>query len=200
MGIESETMRAVLENWKDVLTRRRALVITPFAFAGLYALSSRKPPAGPPAGDVTIVDFNDRGEKLGTAKRANIVRADAEWRKTLTVDQFYVTRRGSTDTPFTGSYYRMHDAGLFRCVCCATALFSSNTKFDSGTGWPSFWAALAEENIRTLKDTSMLMERVEVRCALCDAHLGHLFDDGPPPTGLRYCLNESSLRFVARPA
>jgi peptide-methionine (R)-S-oxide reductase len=192
-------MRAVLETLKELLTRRRVLLITPFAFVGLYALSSRKQqPANSPAGDVTIVEFDDRGEKLGAVKRARVVRSDAEWRKTLDNNQFYVTRRGSTDTPFTGSYYKTHDAGLFRCICCAAALFSSDTKFDSGTGWRSFWAPLAEENIRTLKDTSMFMERTEVRCTLCDAHLGHVFDDGPQPTGLRYCLNESSLRFVER--
>jgi peptide-methionine (R)-S-oxide reductase len=188
----------VLENLKDLLSRRRALVIAPFAFAGLYALTSRKEPVHQAAGDADIVEFNDRGEKLGTVRRARIVRSDAEWRKTLTNGQFYVTRRGSTDTPYTGSYYQLHDAGLFRCVCCATALFSSETKFDSGTGWPSFWDVVARENIRELKDTSLLMERVEVRCALCDAHIGHVFDDGPPPTGLRYCLNESSLHFAPR--
>jgi peptide-methionine (R)-S-oxide reductase len=92
----------------------------------------------------------------------------------------------------------MHEAGLYRCICCGNALFSSDTKFDSGTGWPSFWAPLAEENIRTRKDTSMFLDRVAVRCTLCDAHQGHVFDDGPAPTNLRYCINESSLRFVAR--
>jgi len=190
----------VFENLRELITRRRALVITPFAFAGLYALTSRREATRlTPAGDVTIADFNDRGEKAGEVRRARIVRSDAEWRKTLTNGQFYVTRRGSTDTPYTGTYYRLHEIGLFRCVCCATALFSSETKFDSGTGWPSFWDVVAQENIRTLKDSSFMMERTEVRCALCDAHIGHVFDDGPPPTGLRYCLNESSLRFVARP-
>jgi peptide-methionine (R)-S-oxide reductase len=187
-----------LDDLKKSLTRRRALLITPFAFAGLYALTSRKEPENRAPGEVDIADFDDRGEKIGVEHRARIVRPDSEWRKSLTAEQFYVARRGSTDTPYTGTYYQMHDEGLFHCVCCATPLYSSKTKFDSGTGWPSFWAPLADQNIRTLKDTSMFMERVEVRCALCDAHLGHLFDDGPPPTGMRYCLNESSLHFVAK--
>jgi peptide-methionine (R)-S-oxide reductase len=194
----------VFENFaaktKDLLSRRRVLLITPVAFGGLYALFSRRETAATSIGDVTIAEFNDRGEKTGEVRRAHLLRSDAEWRKVLTNDQFYVARRGSTDTPFTGTYYKQHGAGIFHCICCAISLFSSETKFDSGTGWPSFWAPLAEQNIRRLKDTTFGMERVEVRCALCDAHLGHVFDDGPPPTGERFCLNESSLRFLARPA
>ncbi len=186
-----------LESVKDALTRRRALLITPFAFAGLYALTSRRESVNASAGDVEIAEFDNSGRKTGVAKRAKLIRSDSEWRKTLTNAQFYVARRASTDTPYTGTYYKLHESGVFRCVCCAIALFSSETKFDSGTGWPSFTAPLAEQNIRKLSDSSMFMERTEVRCALCDAHLGHVFDDGPPPTGMRYCLNESSLQFVA---
>jgi peptide-methionine (R)-S-oxide reductase len=124
------------------------------------------------------------------------VRSDGDWRRQLTTGQYWSTRRGSTDTPFTGTYYQLETMGLFRCVCCGNALFGSSAKFDSGTGWPSFSAPVAVENIRTQSDNSLSIERVEVLCRLCDAHLGHVFDDGPPPTGLRYCINESALRFV----
>jgi peptide-methionine (R)-S-oxide reductase len=192
-------MEAVLDKLKEQITRRRALILTPFAFAGLIAISSRKGSSGEKTdanGDVTVVPFSDAGEKQAAVRLKRVVRTEAEWRKLLTAQQFYVTRKESTDTPFTGTYYRMHDRGLFRCVCCGTGLFLSGTKFDSGTGWPSFWAPAAEENIRTRHDTSMFMDRVAVECTLCGAHLGHLFDDGPPPTNLRYCINESSLRFV----
>lgn len=142
------------------------------------------------------MEFDDSGQKRGLARVKPLVRSDAEWRKLLTSEQFYVTRRQNTDTPYTGTYYQLHEAGLFRCVGCGTPLFSSETKFDSGTGWPSFWAPVAEENIRSRTDTSMFMKRVEVACVRCGAHLGHVFDDGPPPTHLRYCINESSLRFI----
>ena len=148
--------------------------------------------------EVTIIQFNDAGEKEGAARLKKVARPDSEWKAVLTPEQFYVTRKESTDPPFTGSYYKLHAAGLFRCVCCGTALFASDTKFDSGTGWPSFWSPIAGENVSTHSDTSPFMERTEVSCALCGAHLGHLFDDGPPPTNLRYCINESSLRFVSR--
>jgi len=184
----------------DILTRRRALWITPFAFAGLVALSSRKSEHADDsaAADVTIADFDDAGKPTGVAQLKRIVHTDGEWRKQLSADQFYVTRKGSTDLPFSGTYYRRHEPGVFRCVCCGTALFSSDAKFDSGTGWPSFWAPIAPENIRRHEDRSLFLERVEVVCTRCGAHLGHVFDDGPEPTHLRYCINESSLRFVPR--
>ena len=193
----------MLRSLQNEITRRRALLIAPLAFAGLLAVSSRKgrdaeASAGDSNGEVAIVEFDDAGERKGTVRLKKVVHSDSEWRRQLSNEQFYVTRRANTDTPFTGTYYQLHKSGLFRCICCGTALFSSETKFDSGTGWPSFWAPLAEENIRTRKDLSLLLERVEVRCTRCDAHLGHLFDDGPPPTGLRYCMNESSLHFVER--
>ena len=183
-------------NWKEILTRRRALVITPFAFAGLYAVSSRKEKVSAVAEDVTIVPFGDDGRALAASLVKRIVRTDAEWRSILTPNQFYVTRRESTDAPYTGTFYKSHERGLFRCVCCSNAVFGSDAKFDSGTGWPSFWEPVAAQNVATRKDTSLMMERVEVHCTLCLAHLGHVFDDGPAPTGLRYCINESSLRFV----
>jgi peptide-methionine (R)-S-oxide reductase len=196
-------MRLVLEALKQAITRRRALLITPFAFAGLVAISSRK---GRDSGDsvsandsnseVVIVPFTDAGERLAPVTVKKLVRPDAQWRKLLDSEQYYVTRRQGTDTAFTGTYYQLHDPGLFRCICCGNALFSSDAKFDSGTGWPSFSSAVAEENIRTHKDMSLFLERVEVACTRCDAHLGHVFTDGPEPTYLRFCINESSLTFV----
>ena len=183
----------------EVVSRRRALVITPLALGGAAAVLSQigRSRAGDGENlEVTIVEFDDHGRKLGPAVRKMVVRSDGDWRRQLTPGQYWSARRGSTDTPFTGTYYNLETAGLFRCVCCGSALFSSSTKFDSGTGWPSFSAPVAAENIRTQSDTSLSVERVEVLCRLCDAHLGHVFEDGPPPTGLRYCINESALRFV----
>ncbi len=146
--------------------------------------------------EVSIVEFNDAGEKTGLVSLKKVAHTEAEWRKLLTLQQFYVTRKGSSDLPYFGNYFKLRDAGIYRCVCCGTAVFSSAAKFDSKSGFPCFSAPIAEENIRTFVDLAEEPKRIDVLCKRCDAHLGYEYNDGPEPTQLRYAMNQSSLKFV----
>lgn len=149
-----------------------------------------------PRADIPIVTFSDAGKRIGLVHVPKVRKSDAEWRKQLTPAAFHITREGGTEQPFTGAYWNLHEQGFFRCICCDTALFSTGTKFDSGTGWPSFYDVMADENIAEGNTRRPGEVDSDLACALCDAHLGDVFSDGPPPTGLRYCIDSPALRFV----
>jgi peptide-methionine (R)-S-oxide reductase len=186
------------------LGRRAFLLTSATAVAGAALWSLRKPSvleaAAPAAhgtpGEVTIVEFSDDGKRLKKERVPKVVKTEAEWQQKLSPAAFTITRHAGTELSFSGQYWNLHDKGLYRCICCDNALFKSDTKFESGTGWPSFWAPIASENVREERDMSLGVPRTAVNCTLCDAHLGHVFEDGPPPTGLRYCMNSASLKFV----
>jgi len=187
----------------DLKTTRRSLLLSGSAVLGGLVLWSRfgshpveADTTMPTPGMVTIVTFGDDGKKIATVQMPKVIKTDAEWRKQLPSGSYQIARHADTEMAFTGATWNLHEKGLFRCICCDTALFRSETKFDSGTGWPSFWAPIAKENVVEKHDLSFGMDRTEVKCRLCDAHLGHVFNDGPPPTGLRYCMNSASMRFV----
>jgi peptide-methionine (R)-S-oxide reductase len=185
------------------LTRRAFLITSASACGALAIWSLQSPSAASAAGSgtktpgmVTIIEFGANGKKTGKEQLARVVKTDAEWQKLLSPISYQVARQAGTERPYTGDTWNLHEKGLFRCVCCNTAVFSSETKFESGTVWPSFWEPIAKENVVETTDRSLGMERTAVSCRLCDAHLGHVFDDGPQPTGLRYCMNSASMHFA----
>jgi len=178
---------------------RRAVLIQGLAAAMSGACLSRWSLAAASDGSTVVIEnFAASGKSTGIVTLAKVVKSDADWRSQLPPLAYQVTRREGTEYAGTGPYTYNHAEGVYRCICCSTALYDSKTKYDSGTGWPSFWQPISAHNVFTKTDRSFGDVRDAIACRLCDAHLGHVFPDGPRPTGLRYCMNSVALNFVAR--
>jgi len=167
----------------------RRSFIESFAVFGVVAVALHRP--------AIFASFAQNKEKTKSKEPlARVIKSDDEWKRILTRDQYFITRQAGTEAPYSSPLLNIHESGTFDCVCCDLPLFSSKTKFESGTGWPSFWAPIEKRNVRERTDHTLAETRTEVLCARCDAHLGHVFDDGPMPTGLRYCMNGVALKFT----